>query len=177
MPIDSILSIINTGIGLLQNEPTPEEQRAKAGVWYSMLDSWVNDQPQTSIAFGDRWENLLPFSSKSTKKRFIENNIDNKSDSQIKRVLIDKINDELVKGGFTRMTDSSVLSGIGGGSNVLDSSDSLSSTNPLETQTLSDLSTPDEISEGKTFFYIMAIVASAVLVLFLAFTPGKKRRR
>lgn len=177
MPIDAILGLVQTGIDLFVKEPTPEEQRAKAGVWYNMLDDWVNNQPQTSIAFGDKWESLLPFSSKSTKRRFIENWIDNKSDAAIKSALVGKINDELVKGGFTRMSSDSILAGIGAGDQVLDTSSSGSSTSPLGGQSLADLFTPGDVEESKTFFYIMAIVASAVLVLVLALKPNKKRRR
>lgn len=175
MAIDTILGTVNTIIGLIDKPPTPEEQRAKAGVWYNMLDDWINNQPQTSIAFGDRWETFLPFKQKSTKRRFIQNNIDNKSDNMIRRTLIDKINDELVKGGFTKMSDSSILSGMGGGGGILDTSSSAGSSSTLSLSPGNDLQ-PNDIQESKTFFYIMAIVASAALILFLSFKPKKRRR-
>lgn len=180
-------AVLGTGITLVgqaidafkPKEPTPEEQKAKAGVWYSMLQNWVTVQPQSSESFGSKWVDMLPFAQKSTKQRFISENISGKSYDYIISVLVGKINDELVKGGFSPVSESSVLAGMGAGDNVVNTAKSASvtpSTSIFKDQAGKSLGTVEDVNESRTFFYIMSLLAVAGLLLFFGFGKKGKRR-
>ena len=194
----AILEGITGGVSLLKGvatlfqakEPTPEEQKAKAGVWYRMLQYYVTKDVSDKtlrIAF----LNQLPFKQKSTKERFFDNNIMGQSKNHIIDVLIEKINDELVKGGFTSLTRNDILSGMGvsdfgsssgttstiGSPNpVLTSGRSLttgSTTGSAESSFSNVIDT--EVNESRNLFYGFVGVLALIGVFF--FTKRKPKRR
>jgi hypothetical protein len=180
MAISEIIEGGKAIVGLFEDDPSPEEQRAKAGVWYNMLDDWVNNQPQNSTSFGSKWVDLLPFRQKKTKERFIAENINNKSNNDIVTTLVGKINDELVKGGFPMQSQSAILAGMGAGGVVGDTSGSSSSSGgftALKTSGSLGGETMEDVNEGRTFFYVVALAVVAVLVMVFAFRPKRRTRR
>lgn len=178
MPIAEVISGVITGIELLRpKEPTPEEQKQKAGVWYRMLQNWVSDVNQDTIVFGSRWVDQLPFSQRGTRERFIQNNITGQSSDTIINTLVGKINDELIKGGFSTVSREVVLSGMGIGGAVSDSSVNTAVSGGLVTDDSAPFATMQDVNESKTFFYVMALVASGALIAWYSFRPKKKRRR
>jgi len=180
MAITEAIEGVKAVIGLFEDDPSPEEQRAKAGVWYNMLDDWVNNQPQTSNSFGSKWVDLLPFRQKKTKERFIQENINNQSSNAIISTLVRKINDELIKGGFPMQSQSAILAGMGSTGAVADSSGSVSSSGGFEAlKTSGSLGgeTMQDVNEGRTFFYVIGLGVLAALIMVFAFRPKRRRRR
>lgn len=179
MPITEILTggvgIVGTIIDLFHNEPTPEEQKAKAGVWYKMLEDWVHNKPD-SYAFATKWKDFLPFAEKRTKEDFLNNNIRGKSYDFVVNVLVGKINDELKKGGFTPLDKEEILQGMGAGSGIIDSSLNTSTSGNLPLSPITTIDTVGAREESKTFFYIMSLLAVSAAVLWISFRPKKRRR-
>lgn len=179
MVIDDAIGLVTGVVGLFTpKEPTPQEQKAKAGVWYNMLSDWEHNQPQDSYEFGAKWKNLLPFAQTNTKTNFINNNINGKSFSQIEQVLVDKINDELIKGGFPMMSKDSILSGMGVGGGVADTSGGLSTSGGVNLGgTPAPLGEAENAKESKNFFLIVLGVVFVGLIVIINFTNFKKKRR
>lgn len=96
-----------------KKEATPEEQRAKAGVWYEMIETFLSDDNMTGNTLGQMYESRLPFSQKSTKKRFISDHLNGKARTYIIKHLIQKVNDELTKGGFKAVSEKDLLRTFG----------------------------------------------------------------
>ena len=121
MAIGEIIGITKEVIGLFTGpQPTPEQQKQKAGVWYNMLMDWSKNQPDTNT-FITRWQSRLPFKQNSTKDRFMINNIAGRSFESVQDVLVDKINDELIKGGLQTVGKDAILSGMNATGNALSS--------------------------------------------------------
>lgn len=178
MVIDDVISLGGEIIGLFTpREPTPEEQKAKAGVWYNMLSDWVNNQPQDSVTFGAKWKDFLPFAQSKTKTSFINNNINGKSYDSIVNTLVGKINDELVKGGFPRMSKDAILTGMGAGGSVADTSGGLSISGGDILTGSAPLGEAENAKESKNFFLIMLGVVFVGLIAIINFTDFKKKRR
>ncbi len=158
-----------------KDEPTPEEQAEKGRVWYKMLrDFVVNEVSPEQLA--NAWRDQLPFAQKSTKQRFMENNIIGKSREEIINNLVGKINDELLKGGFGSVSKETILSGMG--ANVL-STDSLVGTAPVSAGLSSDIFITDksvgDTKESGIYFIVGAVLLLAVGLFVFLFLKRKKR--
>jgi|GEM_PF-6246707 len=158
-----------------KDEPTPEEQAEKGRVWYKMLrDFVVNERTPQQLA--STWRDQLPFAQKSTKQRFVENNIIGKSRDEIINALVGKINDELLKGGFDSVSKETILSGMGAG--VL-SAESPASLGAVSAGLSSDIFLPDksveEAKESRIFFFVGAVLLLTVGVFVFLFFKRKKR--
>jgi len=169
MPISEIIGIASEVIGFLKpKQPTPAEQKQKAGVWYSMLENWVKDTP-SNAAFISRWQNLLPFKQSSTKNRFMSENILNRSFEYVQDVLVNKINDELVKGGLAILGKESILAGINGGKSI----------NPIAvnptggTVTSSLLPATGTQEKNKNVLFGLVLFAVAIVISIVAYTSKK----
>ena len=170
MPIGEIIGLgVSVVSNLLQKpEPTPEEQKAKAGVWYSMLQDWLLNT-QDSYSFANKWVNQLPFSQNKTKSRFMDNNIRGKSSAMIIDNLVGKINDELVKGRFPSLSKDVIISGITGGGSPVGTQSGLIAGNTSVNMDLTGGATNRDINESRGFFLIMAGVTSVALLLLVIF--------
>lgn len=180
------MAILSEAVGLITDisgifkgkEPTPEEQKQKAGVWYKMLQDFVLNN-RSSQQLASLWRDQLPFAQKSTKQRFMNNNIVGKSNDFIINVLVGKINDELIKGGFQAITKETILSGMGAGSLTAESPAGLSVVNAgagVSDLTATDLDVRD-VNESRIYFFVGAVLLLTVGVLTWLFFIPKKRRR
>jgi hypothetical protein len=179
MPIGDIIGIAQTAIGLFNNEPSPEERRQKAGVWYQILGDWVRDVNQDSNQFADKWQDFLPFKQSGTKKSFMRDAVRGKSSDQIIDNFVRKINDQYSAAGMPPVTRFQVLSQMGYSGGVQSSAQSTPVSGGVNlTGTASGLpaGSVDEVQESKTFFYVMALIASAVLIFVFSFKKPKRRR-
>jgi hypothetical protein len=181
MAIGEAISFATNLIGsFIPDPPTPEEQRKKAGVWYNMFIDWNRNKPSNE-AFISTWQNMLPFRQTKTKKNFMNNQIRGKSFDEVANVLIDKINDELIKGGLPRVSKDMVLDGVGiSGGSVSGSGMNVNRVSPGlgESSFISD--DPNGDTESKSFFLFAGLGAIALAIgLFNLFGDGmrKKRRR
>lgn len=172
MIIEEVTGAIKLVTGLFQGkEPTPQEQQAKAGVWYAMLKDWTSENrtAQDSFAFGSKWQSKLPFSQNSTKRNFIANNIAGKESNFIISTLCGKINDELIKGGYDPLSDSAILAGMGRGQSIADQTKTTSvNASPL-LGSIPD--TSDNIAgnqESKMYFIITILLSVAGLILIFS---------
>lgn len=179
------MAILTEAVGLTKEliqiftpkEPTPEEQKAKAGVWYRMLQDFVINK-RTPDALAAAWRDQLPFAQKSTKQKFVDNNIKGKDYDSIVNTLIGKINDELVKGGFDAMPTSTILEGMGAGANSVQPSNmakisAISNTGyPIQ-----DLEPVTAANESRNYFYAGALLLIGIGVFAWSIFKKKKRRR
>ena len=158
-----------------KDEPTPEEQAEKGRVWYKILRDFIVNQ-RTSQQLASAWVDQLPFAQKSTKQRFMDNNIIGKSRDEIINALVGKINDELLKGGFDSVSKETILSGMGAG--VL-SAESPASLGAVSAGLSSDIFLPDksveEAKESRIFFFVGAVLLLTVGVFVFLFFKRKKR--
>lgn len=102
-------SIFRTVTNIFGEKVTPEQQRAKAGVWGAMLQEFLLNPHMTGSELATKWKNQLPFSQSSTKDRFVQNNLIGQSRDYIIDHLAQKINDEYTKGGIPTIDKSFLL--------------------------------------------------------------------
>ena len=169
MPIADIISLGQDVIGLFQGkEPTPEEQRKKAGVWNNMLKDWTSEDRAVSdtYPFASKWESRLPFSQKGTKRDFMNNEIKGKDSETVINTLVEKVNDELTKGGFSPLSRSSILAGMSTGGSVFSSmSNSANTASPLIGQISKDVSAPIDKGESNKYFIVTVLLGIAAFIL------------
>lgn len=173
-----IVELIPDVIGIFKpKEPTPEEQKQKAGVWYKMLQDFVLNEP-TPDALANSWRDQLPFKQKSTRRRFVDNNIRNQSTDVIIDVLVGKINDELVKGGFAAISKTAILSGMGVSGLTVESPAGLSAVNAgVVDDSLGSSFEGTDANESRIYFYAIGLIALfAGVMTYLFYNPNKKRR-
>ena len=181
------MAILTEAIGIAKDaiqifkpkEPTPEEQKQKAGVWYRMLQDFVINQ-RTPNQLATAWRDQLPFAQKATKQRFMDNNIIGKSNDEIINTLVAKINDELIKGGFSSLSRNDILSGMGAGvDSVLPSNSSKISAGAGSSGSglLDDIERVTDVNESRNYFYAGALLLVAVGVFAWSKIKTKKRRR
>jgi hypothetical protein len=178
MPIADIIGIVQTGIGLFNNEPSPEERKQKAGVWYQILGDWVSDTTQDTNRFADKWQDFLPFKQSGTKASFMRDAVRGQSSDMIINNFVRKINDQYSAAGLPPVTRAQVLAQMGYSGGVQSTMNNTGVSSGNVSPNLSGLpsGTIDEVQESKTFFYVLTLIASAVLVFVFAF-KGKKRGR
>ena len=174
-----VVSLVNLGHDIFTaNEPTPEEQKEKGRVWYAMLQDFIVNH-RTSTDLANIWRDQLPYDQKNTKKRFIKNHIIGKPTDQIVDVLVSKINDELVKGNFPRLSKEAILSGMGASSGIVSTP---SGTGPISAGTgqsgsfFDAAGTETDINEGRVYFYALGIIVLGVGGFTWFFFRSKKRR-
>jgi len=167
-----------TGI-FKQPDPTPAQQRAKAGVWYSMLQDFVINEP-SSQELANRWRDQLPFQQKSTKQRFMQNNIIGRPYDVIVQNLVDKINDELVKGNFAPQSKTAILSGMGANSMISSApagqqpvDAGMPQPSPVDFGAVDD----ENGAESQMFFVIIGILILTAGAITWVFWKPKRRRR
>ena len=185
MPIGAIIGIATTAYGaiknagLFDNEPSPEERVQKAGVWYQVLGDWLSDVNQDTNRFADKWQDFLPFKQSGTKASFMRDAVRGKSSDQIIDNFVRKINDQYSAANMPPVTRFQVLSQMGYSGGVTSSAQSTPVSGNVQLSNVSGLpsGTIDEVEESKTFFYVMALIASAVLIFVFAFKKPNKRRR
>ena len=88
---------------------TPEAQAQKAGVWGAMLTEFLTNTSMTGAELGQKWQNQLPFKQSGTKSDFVRDRLNGKSRSSIIDHLVQKINDELVKGKLPGITKAELM--------------------------------------------------------------------
>jgi hypothetical protein len=142
-----------------------------------MLQDFVLNDP-TPTALAASWRDQLPFSQKSTKQRFMDNNIIGKSSDFIIDVLVGKINDELIKGGFTPISKTAILAGMGVTGLTVESPTGLSAVNSgvVDDKLGSPIEGADA-NESRMYFFVIGLVALTAGVLAYLFFDPKKRRR
>ena len=172
-------AVITGGISLIsqifkKDEPTPEEQAEKGRVWYKMLRDFVVNE-RTPLELATAWRDQLPFAQKSTKQRFVDNQIIGKSREEIINNLVGKINNELLKGGFSSVSKETILSGMG--ASVL-STDSLVGTAPVSAGLSSDIFITDksvgDTKESGIYFIVGAVLLLAVGLFVFLFLKREK---
>lgn len=182
------MAILTEGVQLVKEltglfkgpDPTPEQQRAKAGVWYSMLQDFVLNEP-SSQELSNRWRDQLPFKQKSTKQRFMQNHIIGRNTDDIINTLVDKINDELMKGGFNIQNRETILTGMGANTMI--------STEPAGQQAVNtgvvgqkpgvDFGQIDDDNgpESQMFFVVIGgLILIAGVVTWIFYKPKRRRR-
>jgi len=173
------IQLIREVTGLFQQpEPTPAQQKSKAGVWYNMLQDLVVNEPSSQV-LAARWRDQLPFSQKSTKQRFMDNNIVGRPTEIIISTLVDKINDELIKGGFAAQNRETILSGMGANSMITTEpagQKPVSSGLPTPKQTDFGAIDDSNSKESQMFFVIIGILILTAGVITWVFWKPKKRR-
>lgn len=178
------MAIFSEAVGLVNEvvtifkpkEPTPEEQRKKAGTWYLVLQDFLLNDP-TPAKLADDWTGQLPFAQKSTKVRFMSDHIRNNTPDNIVNVLVGKINDELVKGGFRRTPKADILEGMGVGDAVGSSPSGLAVVSASTVPTLGPTDEPNdkEVNESQKYFFALGILIIIVGVFTWLFWKPKKR--
>ena len=141
-----------------------------------MLQDFVL-KDRTPLQLATAWKDQLPFAQKSTKQRFMDNNIIGKSYEEIVNVLVQKINDELVKGGFSSITKEAILLGMGAGDLTAESPVALGVVSSgVDIDLLVTDSNLNEANESRVFFFVGSMLILIVGVLTFLFFKPKKRR-
>ncbi len=125
-------SIFRTVTNIFGEKVTPEAQRAKAGVWGAMLQEFLLNPQMTGAELAVKWKSSLPFKESGTKDRFVQNNLIGQSREYITNHLVEKINDEYIKGGIPPIDINTILSNVSSPS-ILPTNSDISPVFPVQT--------------------------------------------
>ncbi len=117
--VSGVVSIFSTIMDRNGRRVSPDEQYQKAGVWGAMLTEISVDSSMTGDQLASKWKDILPFRKPKTKDNFVNNQLRGKSRDQIIDHLVEKVNDEMRKGGFPELTKEQMYANLASSGGVI----------------------------------------------------------